>query len=74
MKVVLLTTALCMLATATLASPQILKQEPPQPALKEGQRVLVDDGSCPAGQVQEVRGGSFVRHIPRSYRCVPRPR
>jgi hypothetical protein len=73
MKPVLLTAALCLLASPVLAA-HILKQEPPMPALKEGQRVLVDDGSCPAGQVQEVRGGSFVRHIPRSYRCVPRPR
>jgi uncharacterized protein DUF6719 len=74
MKVVLLTSALCLLVTPVMAAQQILKQEPPMPALKEGQRVLVDNGACPAGQVQEVRGGSFVRHIARSYRCVPRPR
>ena len=73
MKLVLLIAALCLLVSPVRAE-RILKQEQPMPALKEGQRVLVDDGSCPAGQVQEVRGGSFVRHIPRSYRCVPRPR
>ena len=28
-------------------------------ALKPGQRALVDDGSCPAGQIKEVIGGNF---------------
>jgi uncharacterized protein DUF6719 len=74
MKLALLAIALCLPVTPVIAAQQILKQEPPMPALKEGQRVLVDNGACPAGQVQEVRGGSFVKHIARSYRCVPRPR
>jgi len=55
----------------------VLKAEPPMGALKEGQRVLVDDGSCPAGQLREVIGGNHTKvggksNIIRQYRCVPR--
>ena len=54
-----------------------LKQEPPMGALKYGQRVLVDDGSCPAGQIKEVIGGNHVQaggtgHIVRTRRCIRR--
>ena len=28
--------------------------------LREGQTVLVDDGSCPPGQIKEVIGGNHV--------------
>lgn len=46
-------------------------------ALKEGQRVLVDDGSCPAGQIKEVIGGNHIKaggykRIERQRRCIPR--
>jgi hypothetical protein len=74
MKVALLAAALCLTMPLVLAAQQILKKEPPIPALKEGQRILVDNGSCPAGQVQEIRGGNVVKHIARNYRCVPRPK
>jgi hypothetical protein len=37
---------------------ETLKQEPPAGALRPGQIVLVDDGSCPAGQIKQVTGGS----------------
>lgn len=41
--------------------------------LKLGQRVLVDDGSCPAGQVKEVRGAKMTdKGIARTAACVPR--
>jgi hypothetical protein len=45
--------------------------------LREGQRVLVDDGSCPPGQIKEVIGGNHVKvggtkHIERTRRCIPR--
>lgn len=62
---------------ASTASAQTLKREPPMGGLKEGQRVLVDDGSCPAGQIKEVTGGNHVKagghkHIERSRRCIPK--
>jgi uncharacterized protein DUF6719 len=41
--------------------------------LQLGQRVKVDDGSCPAGQIKEVAGARMVAGgIQRSVKCVPR--
>lgn len=54
---------------------QILKSEPPEGQLKPGQRVLVDNGRCPAGQVLEVIGGDNHNKSvgpPRLRRCIPR--
>ncbi|MGJ4947097.1 DUF6719 family protein [Bradyrhizobium sp. HKCCYLS20291] len=41
--------------------------------LRLGQRVLVDDGTCPPGQVKEVSGSKMVETgIVRAVKCVPR--
>jgi len=41
--------------------------------LKLGQRVMVDDGTCPAGQVKEIRGAKMTdRGVARTATCVPR--
>ncbi|MDN4982601.1 hypothetical protein KUL72_21575 [Bradyrhizobium arachidis] len=41
--------------------------------LKLGQRVQVDDGTCPAGQVKEVRGSKMTdKGVVRTASCVPR--
>ncbi|MDN5001834.1 DUF6719 family protein [Bradyrhizobium sp. GCM10027634] len=41
--------------------------------LKLGQRVQVDDGTCPAGQIKEVRGSKMTdRGVVRTASCVPR--
>jgi hypothetical protein len=41
--------------------------------LRLGQRVMVDDGTCPAGQVKEVYGAKMLPSgIARSVKCVPR--
>jgi hypothetical protein len=41
--------------------------------LRLGQRVLVDDGSCPAGQIKEVTGVTLTTTgIARARKCVPR--
>ena len=41
--------------------------------LKLGQRVQVDDGTCPAGQVKEVRGTKMTdKGVARTAACVPR--
>jgi hypothetical protein len=63
-------------ATSALAA-NIVKSEPPMGALKEGQVVLVDDGSCPAGQIKKVVGGNHVKaggwkNIERERSCIPR--
>jgi len=41
--------------------------------LRLGPRVLVDDGSCPAGQIKEVIGVTLTTSgIARARKCVPR--
>ena len=42
-------------------------------SLQLGQRVKVDDGSCPAGQIKEVSGAKMTATgIQRGVRCIPR--
>lgn len=65
------------LATCNASAATVLKTEPPMGHLKQGQRVLVDDGSCGPGQVREVIGGNHTKaggtgNTIRQYRCVPR--
>jgi hypothetical protein len=64
-------------ALTAAVSAQILKREPPLGKLKLGQRVLVDDGTCPPGRIKEVIGGDHVKaggkqQIERRRRCIPR--
>ena len=41
--------------------------------LRLGQRIKVDDGTCPAGQVKEVSGAKMVANgIVHARKCVPR--
>jgi hypothetical protein len=41
--------------------------------LRLGQRIMVDDGSCPAGQIKEVTGVKLTTSgIARARKCVPR--
>ena len=41
--------------------------------LRLGQRVQVDDGTCPAGQIKEVRGTKMTQTgVMRTTACVPR--
>jgi Family of unknown function (DUF6719) len=69
-----------MVVTVGLAMPavaQVLKQEPPMGQLREGETVLVDDGTCPKGQIKQVVGGNHVKaggfkHIVRTHKCIPR--
>jgi hypothetical protein len=56
---------------------ETVKQEPPMGAMREGQVLLVDDGSCPAGQIKRVVGGNHTKaggtkQIVRTSSCVPR--
>jgi hypothetical protein len=72
---------LSVLATTSLAGSlavaEVLKRAPPMGGLKPGQVVLVDDGTCPAGQIKQLTGGDHVKaggkqHAERKSRCVPR--
>ena len=41
--------------------------------LRLGQRILVDDGSCPAGQIKEVAGAKMTETgVVAVRKCVPR--
>jgi hypothetical protein len=53
---------------------KVLNKEPPRGALKQGQVVLVDDGSCPAGRIKEISGGKGEGKgsVKRVKRCIPR--
>jgi Family of unknown function (DUF6719) len=59
---------------AVSARADILKREPAMGSLKPG---LVDDGTCPKGQVKEVTGGDHQKvggkhQLERQRRCVAR--
>ena len=60
-------------AALSLFAVTILTREPASGELRLGQRVYVDDGSCPAGQVKEVAGANLTASgVVRSRQCVPR--
>jgi len=60
-------------ALATAAHAVTVGREQDITDLKLGQRVQVDDGTCPAGQVKEVRGARMTdKGVARTIACVPR--
>ncbi len=41
--------------------------------LRLGQRVKVDDGTCPAGQIKEISGSKMISTgVVRASKCIPR--
>jgi hypothetical protein len=41
--------------------------------LRLGQRIKVDDGSCPAGQIKEISGSKMVANgVVHARKCIPR--
>jgi hypothetical protein len=61
------------IALATTARAGTIGREQDIVDLKLGQRVQVDDGTCPAGQVKEVRGAKMTETgVSRTSACVPR--
>lgn len=62
-----------LIAVATTAHAATVGREQDITDLKLGQRVQVDDGTCPAGQVKEVRGAKMTdKGVARTAACVPR--
>ena len=55
------------------AHAQILKKEPGPGTLPAGAVALVDDGTCPRGQIKQVTGGNDNRGVPRQKKCIPKP-
>jgi uncharacterized protein DUF6719 len=69
----LLGTAMLIGAVTTSAKAQYIGREQDITDLRLGQRVMVDDGTCPAGQVKEVSGAKMLPGgIARTAKCVPR--
>ena len=58
---------------ALLWAMTLLSREPAMSDLRLGQRVYVDDGTCPQGQIKEVTGARLTASgIERTRKCVPR--
>jgi hypothetical protein len=58
---------------ALLWTMTLLTREPAALDLRLGQRVYVDDGTCPQGQVKEVVGARLTSSgVERARKCVPR--
>ena len=63
--------ALWLVATAAVA--QTYSREQDIADLRLGQRALVDDGSCPAGQIKEVMGSQMTETgVLRTRKCIQR--
>jgi hypothetical protein len=63
--------ALCALAPSAMADQVAREQDIVN--LRLGQRILVDDGSCPAGQIKEVSGAQMkATGVVPVRKCIPR--
>jgi hypothetical protein len=73
MRTTLALAALALFALADGARAEIVSREQDIVDLRLGQRVMVDDGSCPAGQIKEVQGSQMTTSgVVRTRKCVPR--
>jgi hypothetical protein len=69
----ILLNGLALAALATSAMAQQVSREQDIVDLRLGQRILVNDGSCPAGQIKEVSGARMsATGILRVQKCIPR--
>ncbi|HEY0909839.1 MAG TPA: DUF6719 family protein [Bradyrhizobium sp.] len=70
---VLLLGGLAMFGFAHPAAAQQVSREQDIVSLRLGQRIRVDDGTCPAGQVKEVSGAKMAATgVVRTHKCIPR--
>jgi len=59
--------------SAALAMTDQVPREQDIVGLRLGQRVLVDDGSCPAGEIKQVSGAKMTpTGVLPSRTCIPR--
>ena len=62
-----------LIALAAPASAQQVSREKDIVGLRLGQRIKVDDGTCPAGQVKEVSGTKMTSGgVVAARKCIPR--
>lgn len=65
--------AMALLAFTAFARADIVGRETDITDLRLGQKVYVDDGSCPAGQIKEVSGMRLgATGVERSKKCLDR--
>ena len=65
--------ALLLLGLVSPAAAEQVAREQDIVDLRLGQRIMVDDGSCPAGQIKEVTGVKLTTTgVARARKCVPR--
>ena len=74
MSVLRISFGLVLLAASTAPSlAQYVGREQDITGLRLGQRVLVDDGTCPAGEVKQVSGAKMTATgVMPTRKCVPR--
>jgi uncharacterized protein DUF6719 len=69
----LIIAGLAIAAVPNVARAEQVSREQDIVNLRLGQRILVDDGSCPAGQIKEVSGTKMTASgILRAQKCIPR--
>jgi hypothetical protein len=62
-----------LLALVTGAQATVFSREQDIVDLRLGQRIKVDDGTCPAGEVKEVSGTKMTSGgVVRARKCIPR--
>ncbi|MDE2242562.1 MAG: hypothetical protein KGK01_08995 [Bradyrhizobium sp.] len=62
-----------LLALMHFATAQQVGREQDIVNLRLGQRIKVDDGTCPAGQIKEVSGSKMTSTgVERTRKCIPR--
>ncbi|MCO6048594.1 hypothetical protein NGM99_02160 [Mesorhizobium sp. RP14(2022)] len=59
-------------SAASAEVPQVVTHEPPFRLMRVGATVLIDNGKCPAGQLQSLSKPEVRSN--RIYRCVDDPR
>jgi len=70
----LLLAGVALALSATSAMAEQVAREQDIVNLRLGQRIMVDDGSCPAGQIKEVSGAKMSPNgIQRAVKCIARP-
>jgi hypothetical protein len=70
---ILLLGALALFALVRVAAAQQVGREQDIVNLRLGQRIKVDDGTCPAGQIKQVSGSRMTATgVERTRKCIPR--
>ena len=64
--------ALVVFASSAFAQQAVMREQDIVD-LRLGQRVLVDDGSCPTGQIKEIQGSQMTTSgVLRTRKCIQR--